>query len=1174
MAEADGTIRIATSIDIKNLQSQLDQMKSDIKKTSDDSKKDIAQIGAQFAAVAASAAVLVKAVQSIGSTIDAFAQKSDRIDKVSQSLGLTRETFQELDYAFKQNGASLDNFGMGMKSLQEITTKAASGSKTAFDKLGISVKNANGTLKSQDQILTETLSAFNNMQQGVEKSSLATDIFGRSAQELMPVLKQESGSIDDLRTRAHDLGLVLSNEDVDAGVKFGDTVSDMKDAFSALAQSAFAPFLKLLTDIQKKIKDIITWFNNGSTAANVIKAAIISITAAAAGLITVFMIMPAVITAVSTAFKILTAAMASNPIGAIAVVITAVLIPAIIYLYKNWDKVCVYIQKWCADLGQDFKIVGARIKEGFVIGFNAAKIAAISLAQIIADKVLGSVANLLNVMGKMPFVGEKFKEASKAVKGFQNGLDNAMNSAKQESATVISASKAEADQAVADAKAKKKAIDETSAARLAALGAVKKEAPDEVAAQAQITDAIEKTSDTASASADLMEGLGDKQKLIAQQVTDAIEKTSDTASASADLMEGLGDKQKLIAQQVKDGYLTDEEAAQQKESAIQSVIDAMYEEGITADANGTEEQKTLASLIKQYNELKNADVQANSNLGSMFIKNLADSIEKAKSKLSDILSPVFSGLAKTPAVIKTVEVGKKIISNIGKGMTKAKTFLAKSLFGCTDETAFDNAVKNTMVSVGRFMVTSISTGISASSAVIQSAIKGIAYVCKAIWKGINWAATFDLSEVTKNVQTWFSGLYDFFANDLQNLPAFVDMFFQTLAETIKNIDSIMPEVMSNIQTIMQKVIDNIAKYGPQIIATGSKILSQLAIGLLKALPDIVKSIVSMIPYICNALVQKVPIILEALLQAQKIIEEWFVNNGPALVQYIVDTFTTLLPEIIDFIVASVNSATETFAKMLPTIISAVITVLRCVIDAIAKNLPLIIDCINEVTPMIAEAISESIPQIIGLIIEAIVKIVAAIIPKLPEIVVAIFKALIESFCGFFKGLGQYIGQAWNDLWNNFLGPFFDKIGKAIGSILLAPINGIIAVINWIIDQINKIRIDIDWLNIHVGFDIPRFSYLAKGTDNWKGGEAIVGEKGPELVDLPAGSVVHPASETASLLSGMSALRSGFMPSLAFTSSGSGNSSMSVNVSPTTVQIDGRTVGRIVYEQIDRLAANS
>src|SRR5574344_3135860 len=591
MAEADGTIRIATSIDIKNLQSQLDQMKSDIKKTSEDSKKDLSQIAAQFAAVAASAALLVKAVKSVGDAFGNYAEATDRVDKMSQSLGLTRETFQELDYAFKQNGASLDNFGMGMKSLQELTAKAAKaapGAVTAFDKLGVSVKNSDGTLKSQDEILKETLSAFNNMQQGVEKSTLATDVFGRSAQELMPLLNQTSGSVDELRQRAHDLGIVLGNDDVDAGVTFGDAMDDLKTSFGALAQGAFVPFISLLTSITNGLTKAVAWLNSGSAAAEVIKAAVIGITAAIGALIAIFVVLPAVITAVSTAFNVLTAAIAANPIGAIAVVITAALIPAIIYLYKNWDKVCVYIEKWCAELGQDFKIVGAKIKEGFVVGFNGAKIAAISLAQIIADKVLGRVANLLNVMGKMPFVGEKFKEASKAVTGFQNGLDNAMNSAKQESATVISASKAEADQAVADAKAKKKAIDETSAARLAALGAVKKEAPDEVAAQAQ--------------------------------VTDAIEKTSDTASASADLMKGLGDKQKLIAQQVKDGYLTDEEAAKQQESAIQSVIDAMYEEGIIADANGTKEQKILASLIKQYYELKNAkegssDVQANSNLG-------------------------------------------------------------------------------------------------------------------------------------------------------------------------------------------------------------------------------------------------------------------------------------------------------------------------------------------------------------------------------------------------------------------------------------------------------------------------------------------------------------------------------------------------------------------------------
>src|SRR5574344_334876 len=250
MAEADGTIRIATSIDIKNLQSQLDQMKSDIKKTSDDSKKDLSQIATQFAAVAASAAVLVKAAQKVGETIDAYAQKTDRIDKMSQSLGLTRETFQELDYAFKQNGTSLDNFGMGMKSLQELTAKAATGATTAFDKLGVSIKDSSGNIKSQDEILKETLSAFNKMEQGVDKSTLATDVFGRSAQELMPVLNQTSGSVDELRQRAHDLGIVLGNDDVDAGVTFDDAMDNLKTSFGAIAQCAFVLFISFHTSIK------------------------------------------------------------------------------------------------------------------------------------------------------------------------------------------------------------------------------------------------------------------------------------------------------------------------------------------------------------------------------------------------------------------------------------------------------------------------------------------------------------------------------------------------------------------------------------------------------------------------------------------------------------------------------------------------------------------------------------------------------------------------------------------------------------------------------------------------------------------------------------------------------------------------------------------------------------
>ena len=44
-------------------------------------------------------------------------------------------------------------------------------------------------------------------------------------------------------------------------------------------------------------------------------------------------------------------------------------------------------------------------------------------------------------------------------------------------------------------------------------------------------------------------------------------------------------------------------------------------------------------------------------------------------------------------------------------------------------------------------------------------------------------------------------------------------------------------------------------------------------------------------------------------------------------------------------------------------------------------------------------------------------------------------------------------------------------------------------------------------------NLGRIPELAKGTDNFEGGAAIVGEKGPELVNMPQGSAVSPAGQT-------------------------------------------------------------
>lgn len=153
---------------------------------------------------------------------------------------------------------------------------------------------------------------------------------------------------------------------------------------------------------------------------------------------------------------------------------------------------------------------------------------------------------------------------------------------------------------------------------------------------------------------------------------------------------------------------------------------------------------------------------------------------------------------------------------------------------------------------------------------------------------------------------------------------------------------------------------------------------------------------------------------------------------------------------------------------------------------------------------------------------------------------------------FENGILPVVGQVFNgikDLWNNSLKPILNGIidfvqgvfsgnwSRAwegivnivkgifggIVSAVKAPLNSVIGLVNKFIGGLNKLSVP-DWVPGigGKGVNIPNIPMLAKGTDYFSGSAygnlAIVGEKGPELVNLPTGSKVNTAKETESLLS--------------------------------------------------------
>lgn len=164
-------------------------------------------------------------------------------------------------------------------------------------------------------------------------------------------------------------------------------------------------------------------------------------------------------------------------------------------------------------------------------------------------------------------------------------------------------------------------------------------------------------------------------------------------------------------------------------------------------------------------------------------------------------------------------------------------------------------------------------------------------------------------------------------------------------------------------------------------------------------------------------------------------------------------------------------------------------------------------------------------------------------------VLTVFDGLITFISGVFTGNWR---QAWEGVKSIFKGIF-----DTFAAICKAPINAVIGIINGAISALNKINVTIpDWVpglgGKSFGINIPTIPQLYKGTNNWKGGVAMIHDRGGEIVDLPQGSRVYPHDKSVEM-----ARREGER---------SGSGSISINIQKLADKIEVRS-----DEDIDRIA---
>ena len=453
---------------VQRLRNEQQQLNQKIKESNDVTKMQADLTKLAEKATVAMYAALAAGVAAIGAMTQKTAEMGDQFAKASRTVGMTAETFQELNYAAKLNNISditphLQKLQKSMIDLSNGTGQLTKYVNENDKQLGEQLKN----VKSNEDAFMLLMDAINKAPNEFAKAEIATAAFGKAGLDMINMANDGVDGIAELREEARKYG-IISNDAADASEKYIDAQTRLKSALTGVQTELTSKLLPNITTITNKVAEFIASFDDWE---RVITTAGYVLAGLTAGL-TAFLIISkgaAAIETMATAFKALNAAIVANPIGAIAVVVTAVLIPALIYLIKNWDTVQTYLSQGVARLEYAFKWFGSVIKEKLLVAFAAIKAAGATLIDFIYGNIIRAVGSMLEVMGKLPFVGDMFNSAAQTVNRLGQAMGNIAAESRRAVAETIDAAAAEQRETQATLDAKLKATDDAARARRAEL---------------------------------------------------------------------------------------------------------------------------------------------------------------------------------------------------------------------------------------------------------------------------------------------------------------------------------------------------------------------------------------------------------------------------------------------------------------------------------------------------------------------------------------------------------------------------------------------------------------------------------------------------------------------------------------------------------------------------------
>jgi len=221
---------------------------------------------------------LAPATAALGAMMWEATRTGDQFHKMAIRTGESAEELSALAHAADLSGSNIATVEKGLRYIQAAAvdfTRGIGEAKNAFEELGITVTNADGSMKGSVEMMTDVANALQGVDDETRKAALAMDIFGmRAGPQMLPLLQQGGAGIRDMMDEAKRLGIAINDEFAADAAAFNDQMSRLKGSFIGAARSIIGDLYPAIT----KIATAITNMSAGTKRA-------IAVTVAFAGVI-------------------------------------------------------------------------------------------------------------------------------------------------------------------------------------------------------------------------------------------------------------------------------------------------------------------------------------------------------------------------------------------------------------------------------------------------------------------------------------------------------------------------------------------------------------------------------------------------------------------------------------------------------------------------------------------------------------------------------------------------------------------------------------------------------------------------------------------------------------------------------------------------------------------------